>query len=369
MGVMSIFDVNIYAFLLVLMVYVVLRRGIDTIRGQAFAWMLLTTMFALLVDYVSDRCAANIPIWLAETTMFLTFLMCTVMPWPTFLWVRSQLPLSKRSLSHWTYGILLLCGMDLLGLLASRFTHWYFYFDAAGYHRGDWFALHAAFPMLSMLLIEIMILRHRKDLRTQSLGALLFFQVPVLISLLLSVWSSSCSFVPAGVAFSVLTIFITVQSHTVGHDYRTGVYNRRRLELHLQQQIESLLPDMMFAVILVDLRNFPQLIIEQGTLAADQALCDMAAILQKSVRYRDFVARYSSHTFCIVLDDVQGPDDIVHVISRIQQELGTWRQAGGSAYDIEVHTGYDLYSADLGLDTAGFLQRIDQHFLQQKKRH
>ncbi len=367
-----VFDVNSYAFLLLGMLYFILQREMDeyALQVRMFSRILLTAMLLLLTDYLSTRGAGYLPPVMMQLAMFVTFALCTLITWPIFLWVRSQIKEKPGGLQYWTWLPVLIYILDMLLLLSSFRTGWYFYFpEDGGYHHGVLFWLHMLLPFLVLLEIEGLVVYWRNHLNRENLYSLLFFPVPVLLALLGALYTADLSFVPAGIAFSLIAVFITVQSHISGHDFITNAYNRHRLELHIQRRIRETLPGMMFAVLLIDLENFPAIHMQWGRARSNEALQELFTLLRKAVRRDDFIARYAGHEFCIVLNDIQGSEEIMNVTLDIQQRIDIFNEGSDPdrPYPLQCHLIYDLYAPEMKMAATDFLQRIDDHLCHEKQ--
>jgi diguanylate cyclase (GGDEF)-like protein len=359
-----IFDVDIYAFLILCMLYFLLKHNGDsnTAESRAFGWMLLASMGGLIADYMSTRLVGTIPDAAIRATMLLTFMSSTVLMWTSSRWCCLQFTLSMHELRFWCWGIKVLCLLDIILLLLSTYSGWYCWFDAAGvYHRGPFFLLHVAIIMLGLLLVDVMIIYNHSFLKMKMMLSLLFYSVPVIVATGLSAVFPAHSFDMAGVAFAMLTMFITVQSRIAVQDETTGIYNRHSLEDHIDQQVKNCLPDMQFAVLTVNLGNLRQINADYGHAQGNAALRSMADLLKQCLPYGTFLARSGSHEFCAVLSDIQSSEELVQFMDTIRQQVKKLNSSPQARYPICLQLFCDLYATDMGLDTAAFLQQLECH--------
>jgi diguanylate cyclase (GGDEF)-like protein len=88
-------------------------------------------------------------------------------------------------------------------------------------------------------------------------------------------------------------------THLAYHDVLTGLPNRAFAEIH----VDGLLKDdatTPFALILIDVRNLPEINATLGHHVGDEALNEVARRLRQNVSASDFVARLSAHQFVVV---------------------------------------------------------------------
>ena len=107
------------------------------------------------------------------------------------------------------------------------------------------------------------------------------------------------------------------------HDALTGLPNRALLMDRLAQAFElsRRRPEHQFAVLYLDLDHLKLINDSLGHLAGDQVLISVARRLEDSLRSADTVARLGGDEFVILLSQVSGAREAVHVAERIQQSM------------------------------------------------
>lgn len=104
-------------------------------------------------------------------------------------------------------------------------------------------------------------------------------------------------------------------------DPLTGLFNRRSILIHLEQEQErSRRKGPALSLLMVDLDNFKSINDDRGHEAGDYALIAAADALQKSLRQNDRVGRYGGEEFLIILPgtDLEGAQTIAE---RCRQQL------------------------------------------------
>ena len=107
------------------------------------------------------------------------------------------------------------------------------------------------------------------------------------------------------------------------HDTLTGLPNRALLLEHLRNAIErtTRYRDRSFAVLFVDFDRFKIINDSLGHMEGDKLLVLLARRLETALRSGDIVARLGGDEFTILLDNITGMDDVLHVVKRVQEGL------------------------------------------------
>ncbi|MBD2261037.1 EAL domain-containing protein [Pseudanabaena sp. FACHB-2040] len=111
--------------------------------------------------------------------------------------------------------------------------------------------------------------------------------------------------------------------HNALHDSLTDLPNRvllmERLELSLNRMGRS--SSLHFAVLFLDLDRFKLINDGLGHLAGDCLLVQFASRLERVIRPTDLLARLGGDEFVLLLEDINGLQDAVHIANRILEEL------------------------------------------------
>lgn len=107
------------------------------------------------------------------------------------------------------------------------------------------------------------------------------------------------------------------------HDQLTGLPNRASFLQRLDRLLvrHRMNPGRSFAVLFVDVDRFKEINDEFGHAAGDEVLAHLGRRLGEWVRPGDVVARFGGDEYTIILQDVQGLNDAVHVAERIRDGL------------------------------------------------
>jgi diguanylate cyclase (GGDEF)-like protein len=121
-------------------------------------------------------------------------------------------------------------------------------------------------------------------------------------------------------------------------DDLTGLYNRRYLNLRLQQEIErSQKRGVSFCLAMLDLDHFKDVNDTYGHSEGDQALLWFANILRQSVRARDILIRFAGDEFFLILPETS-LNEAMTVANRVLNTL-TSNPFKGTRNQVHVHVG------------------------------
>jgi diguanylate cyclase (GGDEF)-like protein len=111
-----------------------------------------------------------------------------------------------------------------------------------------------------------------------------------------------------------MNLVLTEQSDT---DPLTGLKNRRAFDRIMNEQSSRIeRSHVPLALAIVDVDNFKSFNDEFGHVAGDEALQQVALVLQSHARTYDYVARYGGEEFAVVLPDTP-PDAALVVAQRV----------------------------------------------------
>ena len=125
--------------------------------------------------------------------------------------------------------------------------------------------------------------------------------------------------------------------HQAYHDSLTGLANRT---LFIDRVDEALARrDPTVAVLFVDIDDFKTVNDTLGHTVGDQLLIAVAERLCQCVRPTDTVARFGGDEFAVLLDRLDGPEDVVVVAERILASLAQRMPAGDEAVSVGASVG------------------------------
>jgi diguanylate cyclase (GGDEF)-like protein/PAS domain S-box-containing protein len=131
------------------------------------------------------------------------------------------------------------------------------------------------------------------------------------------------------------------------HDQLTGLPNRMFLQAHLPTAIErSRSAGAMLAVLFLDLDRFKHINDSRGHEVGDKLLQEIARRVRSAVRPEDVVVRMGGDEFIVVLERVNGIDQVQATASRINELLGAPVTIDGRPLVATVSIGVSLCPRD-----------------------
>jgi len=138
------------------------------------------------------------------------------------------------------------------------------------------------------------------------------------------------------------------------HDALTELPNRRSFEAHLRAAtIRAMENGKSFGVLLLDLDHFKHVNDTLGHAAGDHLLKTISERLRSSLRPTDFIARLGGDEFAVILQGIDGEEDLVRagesILTRLQgptrfegRIIGTSASIGGALFPRDADTAHDL---------------------------
>ncbi|ART55780.1 diguanylate cyclase [Acidovorax carolinensis] len=130
---------------------------------------------------------------------------------------------------------------------------------------------------------------------------------------------------------------LTEQAH---RDPLTGLYNRRYLNAAMQREIDGCAREgATLALLLFDLDHFKQINDRFGHAAGDEVLCQIAALLQQSMRPSDICCRYGGEEFLLLLPGMALQTAVERAQALRQQVAQRRWLAEGQPVDVTLSVG------------------------------
>ncbi|MHB1085452.1 MAG: diguanylate cyclase domain-containing protein [Thiobacillus sp.] len=143
------------------------------------------------------------------------------------------------------------------------------------------------------------------------------------------------------------------------HDPLTGLANRRLFYDRLQQAIRiAHRYGGKVGILYLDLDHFKEINDLHGHHVGDAVLTEVATRLTSSIRDSDSVARLGGDEFGVLLEGVQGREDLLATAHKIEQELNTDTSFYGLEVDISASIGQALFPDD-GADEDTLIRTAD----------
>ena len=149
-------------------------------------------------------------------------------------------------------------------------------------------------------------------------------------------------------------------------DPLTGLPNRRAFDDELARRIaEWGRKRTRFCLMMIDVDRFKLLNDRHGHPMGDHVLCDLAAVLENTLREMDVVTRFGGEEFAAILPDTNSADG-----KRITERVRTTVAATGFQFEqVEIHMTVSLGLAEVRAsdDPASLIKRADEALYASKR--
>lgn len=148
----------------------------------------------------------------------------------------------------------------------------------------------------------------------------------------------------AGIAISILMVFIKTQNQQITRDGLTGINNRRYLNKYLDTKICNRHRKKKLFFVLMDIDSFKEINDTYGHIEGDAAIIRVAGILKEvCCGGNDFLARYGGDEFAIVCER-EDCQEIENLLQKIHEIVAFVNETGDTEYEMWLSIGY----AELG---------------------
>lgn len=368
----SYLTINSVGLAILLITYLFMRKRseIFAVDQKIFVNILIANAIIIILDtaeWYLDGKTTELAIFLLNPVYVLYYIMNPVIAILWFLYVYLNANENFKKLK-WQW-ILILAPFIvnfILSILSYQYNIFFVINEANVYIRGKFFHIETLITYGYLLASIILVIINRKKFKREKvLPLVLYVVIPALVgSLQVLVYGLNLIWISSTIA--ALIVFISLQSRSLLTDYLTGAYNRHHLESYLTWRIKSNHDHNYIAGIMIDIDKFKDINDQYGHIAGDNALEDTATILSKSIKKKDFLARYAGDEFVIVLEN-SDKDYIYKVIENLEENLRTYNQRPEKRFDISFSYGFHVFDPNDTFDFKRFIDTIDQKMYKNKR--
>jgi GGDEF domain-containing protein len=186
--------------------------------------------------------------------------------------------------------------------LLNPVTHSMFYLDNQNFfHRGPLFPLLVAIGFSYLLYSLALIISNKHRIIKEYFFPLLGFPLPPVIGSIIQILFYGAFTTHSSITLSLIIVYNNIQAKKLNTDYLTGLYNRMGFQQYLKNKIQSQ-KEEPFGGIIIDIDNFKRINDRYGHTTGDKVLRAAAALLRKSLRKEDFIARFGGDEFIVIVN-------------------------------------------------------------------
>ncbi len=289
-------------------------------------------------------------------------------PVPEALWVlyldatirRGEKRLRRRFLAV----LLLPVAANAVLAFASLSNGYVFAIDAQNvYHRGPFFWLMPLICYSYVIYYIFLMVVKRKYILKHEFSSLLIAVAPTLAAGLLQSFFYGISVLWLSLSFSLLIVYLNLQSSKVNTDHLTGLANRRWFDVRLRSLSRR---QKRIGGIMIDIDSFKEINDEYGHVVGDSVLESVGALLKRSLRKGDFVARVGGDEFAVLLD-VQDMEELANAVSRLRESVAHFNTERRFPFPLHLSVGYDVWDTNTEETQEQFYHRIDTRMYEAKR--
>ncbi|MCR5798135.1 MAG: diguanylate cyclase [Eubacterium sp.] len=261
----------------------------------------------------------------------------------------------------------IVAAVDIMLIVSSAFTNFIFYIDENGFYKTtDWYTLHLALVFLQLFgsgVHSYVQSFSDKEVKIKKEYRLpLFFIIFPAIAGVLEGMIPLTPIVPLGTFLAILFSFLEIQNSEIYTDALTGLNNRRRMEIFLQDVIHTATEEKPVSLYMIDVNDFKQVNDKFGHLVGDRALQLVAdAIRNVSEKNRGFCARYGGDEFVLILREK------ADIRNALQEKVDSLRaRCADLIPQISICYGCAICTSG-GMTAAGLIAQADEKLYIQKE--
>ena len=361
---------NIFSIMLLIILYSESKKHDvqASLQYKLYMQMLMATILMLVVDILSrfDGNQGTIYPFINQTGNFLIFMLAPVLPSIWLMYVHNEIFQNEDKTRSFAIPLHAVVGINFMLLVISQFTGWYYNIDPGNvYHRGPFFVISVLFTVALIFAAFVLITVNRKKIEKKHYSTIAFFAIPPMVGIFLQILLYGWSLMLNSLVLSLLMVFLNIQNHSIQTDYLTGVFNRKKFESYLNAKIYSSSRKKTFSAILLDMDRFKAINDTYGHEMGDDALQICVKLLRKSLRSKDFIARYGGDEFYIILD-ISDLSTLERIIDMINESVEDYNKLGARPYNLGFSLGYAVYDYNSAMKAEDFKNLLDKKMYENK---
>ncbi|MEA4894551.1 MAG: diguanylate cyclase [Oscillospiraceae bacterium] len=299
-----------------------------------------------------------------SNTFYYALQMLPYLLWCLYVRYKIKMDIKETLKAKWL--LLIPFFINILLTIITCFNGLFFYIDSRNYyHRGDYFWISVVMTYSYFIYALLYLFLNRRKTERDIFTSLIVFTLPPLIGSIIQVFHFGIALIWPGISVSLLIIYINIQKNQLYTDHLTGLYNRRLLDMHLDECLKNNYKHDRIGVLMLDIDDFKQINDAYGHLAGDQALVDTAGILKKSGGKGAFIARYGGDEF-VVIAPACDISELERIAEEIEKNIEAFNKQDSAMYTVHLSIGYEVFECSGNLSKFDVLARIDKQMYEKK---
>ena len=227
----------------------------------------------------------------------------------------------------------------------------------------NYFIIPNLMIILYVVFGAVKVYLNRKKEEKYLLIPAIFFIVPVLLGIIVQVFSYGISLTFIGIAIGLTGVYLSTQNESAYKDPLCGVYNRRYYIDYVRSFCNSRKKDDFLVGILIDMDNFKQINDKYGHYAGDKALQLFGSVLREQIDDIGFAVRYGGDEFILISKQSEAAVDAV--IADIVKEIDEINATGKNEFQLSFSYGMAKLNLDSNMNE--FLRTMDARMYEMKR--
>ncbi|PKM73959.1 MAG: hypothetical protein CVU91_02620 [Firmicutes bacterium HGW-Firmicutes-16] len=367
-------ELNIFAIILLIIVIANMHRGSrEYLPDQKLFLIMCIAVTCILVfdsmQWICDGHPGQL-IYYVNLISNLFYYALQMLPYLFWcLYIRYQIKMDVKEMMKAKVLLFVPFLINIALSILTCFNGFFFYIDNQNYYqRGEYFWISVVMTYGYFLYSIIYLLVNRKKTERNMFVSLMLFTIPPVIGSLIQVFNFGFALIWPCVTISLVIIYINIQKNQLYTDYLTGLYNRRLLDIHLNDALRNNEKPGSIGVIMLDIDGFKHINDAFGHVVGDQALVETANILKKSIGRVGFTARYGGDEFVVIVP-AKDASEIEAVASEIEKNIELFNKRESAMYSVHLSMGYEIFECGGRVSKNDVLLRIDRQMYEKKLRN
>lgn len=371
----NLIQINLFAIIILHLIFTSIKKSSRNILidQKLFLILIRITLLLLIVEVMKSFADSKEGLFIIRLNLLFTTLEYLLTPIMSLIWtVYTDYKIHEDSVQIETklpfllVPIVISSWLTMVNLTKGMFNGVLFSINKANlYSRGPYFYIIVLISYGYLFYTLIKIIKHRNDIPSKNYYSLISFIIPPFICGIIQIHFYQIKLTWISLTLSLFIIFINIQNDKLYIDVLTGLYNRRKLNIYLENIIKKN-GDKLIGGIMIDLDDFKSINDRFGHSEGDKALVYVANILKNNFRKEDFIARYAGDEFLIILE-INRVAEIKDIVKRLKINIEKFNSKNTTPYKLSFSIGYDVFHGDSSITSEWFVDRIDNLMYKQKE--